>query len=525
MASSNTRRIAKNTLMLYVRHVLILLVSLYTVRIVLDVLGAEDYGLYNVIAGIVTLLSFLSGSMASATQRYFSYAIGEKSVNNLEKIFIVNLFIYIGIAVFATIILETLGLWYVSNHLSIPSDRVSSAIFLFHITILVFVIGVFSSPFKAIIIAHEDMQIFTYISVAEVLLKLMVVAILIYVPWDKLETYGVLQLSVNFITALFYLGVCFKRYNECQIKKIYWDSMLFREILDFTWWTLFGQLTTVSRNQAITVLLNQYFSPVTVASRAIATNIASNVNMFSRNFNMGLYPPIIKSYAAENKNEMNSLIFNGSKITFFLLWIFALPMILEMDTILSIWLIKPPVESKVFSQLALLESLIISVSLPITTAARAPGRMKTYELTLGSFQIILFIISWIILDLGYSAISVYILAIFVNIGMFMARLFIVSGLIGLNIIKYYKYVIIPIIGIVFISSLFGFLFKQLTPNNIIYSMLTLTVTLTTSTLSMYHLGLNKEWKEKVKASIVYYIKKNIIKTRINSLIYHDKKDG
>ncbi len=501
MSPSDNKRIAKNTGMLYIRQILILLVGLYTVRVILENLGIEDYGIYNVIGGLVMLFSFLSGTMASATQRFFSFALGKNDTEKLKKTFSVNLIIYFAIAVIAVVLLETIGMWYVEEHLKIPPARYDAAIFLFHFSIFTFIGTMLATPFMAIIIAHEDMHIYAYISILEAFLKLGIVLLLIYIPSDKLKLYGVLLFIVSNINLFSYVAVCLKKYQECQFKEFYWDKALFKQILNFTSWTLFGQVSTVTRNQAITILLNQSFNPVVVAARAIAINASNKINIFSSNFNVGLYPSIIKSYSSGDKEGMFKLIFNGSTMTFFLMWVFALPMFLEMDTILNIWLNTPPPEAILFTRLALVEVLINSISLPLTTAARAPGRMKVYELTLGSIQILIFLVAWIVLKMGGAPYSVYIVAIGANLIMFVVRLLIVSSLIGLEIITYTKKVVIPTFSIITISSVISYLFKHNIPHGLIFSILTFLISILISSISMYYIGLNKDWRLKIRGAI------------------------
>ncbi len=496
MPSERNKRIAKNTLMLYFRQVLVLFVSLYTVRVVLNVLGVEDYGIYSVVASLVAISSFLPGSLASSTQRFFSFALGEDNKDKLNKTFSVNLILYGAIALIAFMFLETLGLWFVNQHLALPVERVDTAHTLYQLSILIFVASVFRSPFMAIIIAHEDMKIYAYASILEVLMKLGVVFLLMYLPWDKLELYGVLLLGVACINSATYIGFCLIKYEECQFRKFHWDASLLREIVGFTGWTVFGQITSVARTNAITVLLNQMFNPVVVAARAIAVNVASNINLFSNNFNFGLYPPIIKSYAAGNKEEMFSLISNGSKITFFLMWLFALPMLLETEYILNMWLKNVPTYAVIFAQLALIESIIMSLSLPIATAARAPGKMRLYELTLGSIQIALFLCAWLVLSLGAPAYSVFLVAIVANLVMFVIRLLIVRVLIGFQILPFFKSVVFPVVGIVVCSSLPVLIVRQALPSGFVYVVLTIFMCLLSSLLSMYFIGLDKVWREK-----------------------------
>jgi O-antigen/teichoic acid export membrane protein len=505
---SNNKRIAKNTLMLYFRQILILLVSFYTVRMVLNVLGVEDYGIYNVVGGIVSFFSFLSGTMTSATQRFFSFALGRGDVERLKKTFTVNWIIYGGIALVALILLETAGLWFVNEQLRVPPERFEAACRIYHFSVLMFIATIFTMPFMAIVIAHEDMQIYAYISIIEVIMKLGVIFLLMYLPWDKLELYGILLFATTVVNAAIYIAVCTRKYVECQFRQFYWDKGMLREIAGFTGWTLFGQITTVFRNQAVTILLNQVFNPAVVASRAIASSITGQINMFSNNFNTGLYPPIIKSYAAGDKKEMFALIFNGSKATFFLMWVFALPLFLEMETILRVWLKNPPVEVVLFTRLALVEVLINSISLPVATAARAPGKMKLYELTLGAIQIAIFIVAWIVLMTGGAAYTVFVVAIAGNLVMFITRLIIVKKLITLPLKSFVSKVIFPVSMMILLSAIPSFAIYSLLPETLIYTCILVLSSVIITCASMYFCGLNKRERKKIRIIIKNKIHKH-----------------
>lgn len=502
MVSKNNKKIAHNTLMLYIRMLMTMVVTLYTYRVVLNTLGVEDYGIYNVVGGIVAFFSVFSGTMASATQRFFSFALGQNNDEKLKKTFTVNLIIYISIAIISLIILETIGLWFVNEKLRIPLERFNSARYIYHYSVLTFVSTIFITPFMAIIIAHEDMKLYALVSIAETMMKLSLVFILIYLPGDKLELYGVLVYIVSVITTVIYIVICTRRYTECQFKILYWDKKLLREIIGFTGWTLFGQASTVARNQGITILLNQVFNPVVVTARAISMNVTNQINLFSNNFNVGLYPPIIKSFAADDKKEMFSLILNGSKITFFLMWVFALPLFIEMDKILEIWLKNPPPESVLFTRLALVEVLINSVSLPIGTAARAPGNMRKYELILGSIQISIFVLSWVVLRMGNQAYSVFIVAIIANIIMFVVRLLIVRKLIGFPLKPFYTKVVLPVSLVILFSAMPSFTIHLLMPKGLIFTCISLVTSAILATFAMYFIGLERQERATLQKMIM-----------------------
>lgn len=501
--AANNRRIAKNTLMLYIRQILVLLVSLYTVRVILEVLGVEDYGIYTVVGGVVSLFSFFSGTMASASQRFFSFALGQQDLTLLKKTFSVNLIIYVGIVLIAFILLETLGLWYVNERLKISPDRFEAACFVFHFSVLTLIGTILTTPFRAIIIAHEDMHIYAYLSIFDVIVKLIVVYLMMYISWDKLELYAVLLFVVSLMNFAIYILICVRRYAECQLKPFLWDKKLLVEISKFTGWSLFGQLSTVFRDQGVTILLNQMFNPVIVATKAITVNITSGINVFANGFNTGLYPPIIKYYANKEMDNMFSLIYNGSKISFFLMWVFMLPLFLEIETVLNLWLVNPPLEAVLFTRLALIEVLINSISLPIGTAARAPGKMRAYELSLGSIQIMIFFVTFAVLKMGGAAYSIFIVAIVANILMFFVRLFMVQKLIGLPISSFIKTVLIPVILIVFSSFIPSYFASIFLPSTILFSFITVIFCVFVSLISMYFIGLNKELRKKVRIFAVH----------------------
>ena len=495
----------KNTLILYVRQIILILISLYTLRLVLNTLGMEGYGIYTVVAGIVALASFLPSAMSSATQRYFSFALGRKDQAALTKIFSINLLIYIGICLLALAILESAGLWFVHEKLNIPADRVEAAKLLYQISIFTFISNLLASPFMAIIIAHEEMELYAYVSLYEAIAKLLAAIAITLAPWERLTTYGTALFITSATSSLIYFIICKRKYPACTFKRSTLDLATFKEILSFTSWTLFGQLTTVARNQAVTILLNQAFNPAVVAARAIATTVAGQVAVFSNNFNTSLYPPIIKHYSANQREEMFSVLIWGSKLTFFLMWVFALPLYLEMETILRLWLVTPPGEAIFFSQLTLIEAVIMAISLPLATAARAPGQMRFYELTLGSIQFLILLASWVLLSLGQPAASVFLAAITANVLMFFIRLYIVSNLIELDVKIFLKKVVLPVLTVAFASAMPAALIKSALPANILTSVLVVIVSLLASSVLMLYLGfdaitrrrLTKQIKDKI----------------------------
>lgn len=496
-----TTRVVKNTLILYTRQIFLILINLYTLRVLLNGLGIDDFGVYTVVAGVVALASFLPSAMSSATQRYFSFAIGRKEQATLTKIFSVNLLIYGVISLVGLVILESAGLWFINEKLNIPAGKVEITKILYQISIFTFTSSLLASPFMAVIIAHEDMELFAYVSLYEALAKFAAAFTITVFPWERLTTYGLALFIASATTTLIYVIVCKRRYTCCTFERSTLDWSTFSDILSFTGWTLFGQLTTVARSHAVTILLNQAFNPAIAAARAIALTVAGQVNVFAANFNTSLYPPIIKHYSANQREEMFTVLIWGSKLTFFLMWVFALPLYLEMETILHLWLVTPPPEAIYFSQLALIEAVIMALSLPLATAARAPGRMRFYELTLGTIQLLILAGSWVLLSMGQPAASVFYLAILANVLMFFIRLFIVSDLLGLGISLFLKKVVLPVLIVVIASSVLVGLVGSMLPSSLLSSTFIVFLSLLISTVLMFYIGFDINTRQRLKKQI------------------------
>lgn len=495
------KKILNNTLLLYTRQILLILVNLYGMRVLLKTLGIEEYAVYTVVAGVILVCSFMPASLASATQRFFSFALGKKDQKLLNQTFSVNLVVYSAICLISLSILLSIGLYAISNFIKIPLDTLPSAKILYNYTVVSFVFSIITSPFIAIIIAHEDMKIYAWVSILEATLKLIIIISLPYIPFDKLEVYGFLLMINAILVAIIYLCICLSKYSECQFKKNYWSKELFLEMSKFTGWTIFGQLSTVARSHAITILFNQFFTPAVVASRAIANSISSQVLMFSNNFNTSLYPPIVKSFACDKGNEFSDLIIEGSKLTFFLTWVLLLPIMVEMPFILSLWLGNAPEEAIVFSRLALAESLIVSVSLPLATAARASGRVKLYELALGSLQFCILVLAYVFVRNGSEPVTVYVIAIIVTLFMFFVRISIVSYLTKFSIRTFIRRAVLPILLVFCGSLLLTSFVKGVLPNGWFFSALVFGTSFFVSCFLMYVFGLSEKWKLAIRVKI------------------------
>ena len=339
MPSENTRRIAKNTGFLYVRMLLTMGVAFYTSRVVLNALGVEDYGIYNVVGGVVAMFSFLTGMFTSATQRFLNYEMGLGNQERLKEIFSMSITLNAMIAVLIVLVSEIAGLWFINHKLVIPGDRLTAAHWVFQFSLLAMAVTIVSTPYNAVIIAHERMSAFAYIAVAECLLKLGVAVVIVFCGGDKLIIYGALLLTVAFIVRAIYSLYCRKNFEECHYK-FYWDKVLFREMGAFAGWNMYGNFAFVMTTQGVNMLLNMFFGPAVNASRAIAVQIQSAIMGFATNFTMAINPQIVQNYAQGKKEEIFRLVCYSSKFSFFLLLLLALPVLLETELLLKLWL-KP----------------------------------------------------------------------------------------------------------------------------------------------------------------------------------------
>lgn len=460
---SENKRIVKNTLMLYFRQILILLTSLYTVRIVLQALGAEDYGIYNVVAGTVTMFGFLTNSLAGASQRFFSFELGQGNSESLQKIFSLMLAIYILLAITILFFAETVGLWFVKNKLTIPATRINAAVWVYQASIFSFIISILTTPYMAAIIARENMKIYAYASVIEAILKFLVALSLSFMP-DKLIAYGFLLLIITFLNTVVYRIYCCKHYKECHFV-FYWDKEKFKEIVSYSCWNLFGSSISIIKNQIMNILLNIFFNPVVNAARSISVQVNNAVNSFAGNFTTAMRPQIIKQYAAGKNDKAIQLVFYGCKYTFFLMYIFALPLILEMNYILRLWLSRPPEMAVIFTRLALIDVVIASVSYQIMTLAQATGKIKLYQSVVGGILLLNLPVSYIVLKLGASAYSVMIVAIVISIVATIIRLLILRLLVSFSIKKFLRDCILPIFSVVLIASVIPCFFHYIMEEN------------------------------------------------------------
>jgi O-antigen/teichoic acid export membrane protein len=484
--------------MLYIRMIVMMIVSLYTSRVVLAVLGVEDYGIYNVVGGVVATFSLVTQALSSAITRYITFGIGKGNSVKLREIFSTSLNLQFYLSILVIILAETVGIWFLNKHLNIPEARMTAANWVLQFTIAIFVLRLLIVPYNSLIIAHEKMSFYAYFSIAEVVLQLLIVYLLKLSPVDKLSAYGFLSMIVVLIVFLSYFIYCKRNFRECCYS-IKVRKETFKEMTGFAGWTFIGTSAGVLKGYGVDIIVNMFFGVTLNAARGIASQINTAVSKFVQSFTIALNPQITKSYAQDDLERMHFLIKTGTRFSFYLILFIALPLIFDMKLVLKIWLGNVPEWALQFSRLQLIESLIASLSSLLIYAVQATGKIKYYQIVVGCINLCNFPISLLLLYQGYPAIATYIVAIGIEILCLFVRLIFCKRLVLLKIKDYTKEVIhrvsivtlISIIAPIVIVNVMDPGYKRLIINIIV----TMPVTATT----IYSIGLRSNERNYIKS--------------------------
>lgn len=504
---NSNKRIAKNTIYLYIRMIFTIFVSLYTGRIILNVLGVEDYGIYNVVGGVVASFSFLTNTLSGASSRFITYELEKATPYRLRLVFNTSLNMHILLACVIFILAESLGLWLLNSKLVIPAERMIAAQFVYQCCIISTIISITQIPYNANIIAHEKMNVYAYISILEVSLKLISVFILQYFnTTDKLILYGILTVLVSLLITTTYRVYCIKKFSETKyLLRI--DKSLFKAMLTFSGWDLYGNMSVVVSSQGKVMLLNTFFGPIINASSGIASQVSGIITNFVTNFQMAVRPQIVKRYAENNLQGMISLCNNSAKYSFILLLLISLPVILETNYILYLWLGKVPQYLVPFVQLCLIMSIIWGTFQPISICIHAIGKMKKISFLTGTLYIISILIMYIFLYFDYNPNIVFIIDIFIAI---------VAGFINLLILKsyipeysvsqFYKNVMVKIVTVGILSIPIPCIIPLIMEENILRLLITCCISSICISIISYQTAVSKDVKIKVKNKIKIIVK-------------------
>jgi len=448
--SENNKRIAKNTLFLYIRSILTLGVGLYTSREVMAQLGVSDFGIYNVVGGVIVMFSFIQHAMNSATSRFFTFDLGKGDFEALKKNFSLSVIIHIFTALLILILGETIGLWFLNTKLVIPEDRMGAANFVYQFSVLSACTGILQVPYTVVINAHERMKIIAYFGIADAVFKLVIVLALGFTSFDKLKVYSVFLFIVYIIMFVFYQVYCHKNYQETHFKW-FWDKKMFLERMGFGGWTIINGISTIAGMQGINMLLNMFHGVVLNATYGIMTQVSNAMNQFVFNFFTAINPQIIKSYASGNMEYLHSLLFRSMKFAFLLAFAIAFPLILNMDLILNIWLKEVPQYAVIFCQTKLIVNSLLIIPYPCCLSITATGKIKQYTIIDTVLIIQIFIFTYIFFKLGFPPTVFLIIDIIVCIARIIVSIILAKYLIKFSISEFIDKVAVKLLLIVLIS--------------------------------------------------------------------------
>ena len=454
--------------------IFVMLISLYTVRLTLKILGVEDYGVYSAIGGVVAALSSLSAVLSGASQRFYAVEIGKGNISRIPIIFYSMIKVYLIVITLLLFVGGPIGYWIVSNYLNYPESRSFSAIVVYFTSLLSLLFTLFASPFQAMIIAKEDMGVYAYVSIIEVLLKLFIVFLLQVLFYDKLILYGLLILTTNIITSGVYIFTTFKKYTEIRVSPKT-DKNLYKQIFTFSGWTLFGSAVNMANIHGINLLLNIFFGPIVNAAYAISNQVSYAVNSFATNFFTAVKPGLIKTYSSSDYFKMYNLLEMSSKVSFFLLFMMILPICMETQTILQLWLDKISDYMVIFTVLMLIYMLLLSLNNPITTIFQASGKVKLYHGIVDTFTLLSIPVIVIAFKMGLQPWVSFIINIIIICLAHVIRMHLLYVISGYTKYKYFCRILCPICKLIVISTLLCFILKQCMPTGQLYSIVRLPI--------------------------------------------------
>lgn len=503
---NKSKRLAKNTLLLTIRMIFLMLINLYTSRVLLNALGVEDYGIYNVVGGVVSMFSIISGSITAAITRFITFELGKGDKKRLGKVFSSAVIIQLFLALIVLLFIETIGLWFLNTKMLIPESRMVAANWVYQLSILTFVINLISVPYNAAIIAHEKMSAFAYIGLYEGIAKLVIASVIVFSPIDTLVFYALLLCLLSISVRVIYTLYCKKHFEECLLS---WslDYSLAREMFGFAGWNFIGASSGILRDQGGNIVINMFCGPIANAARGIAYQVNAAVQGFLNSFTTAMHPQITKSYASGEKQYFMSLLYRGSKVSYLILFVISLPIILSTDFIINLWLGQNPEYTSSFVALVLILTMSESISTPLITAMLATGDIKKYQIIVGGLNMLNLPISYVCLRIGMEPEVVFIIAIIISQLCLYARLVLLKSMINLDIIHFFKDVYFRLIMVSISSFIVSFAFTGYVENDFLGFLQTTIVSLLCSITSIWFLGLNKVEKNIVTG----IIKKNILR--------------
>ena len=464
MGANDNRRIAKNSLFLYIQMAIRMVVGLYTTRVVLHALGEVDFGVNNVVGGFVAMFTFISDTMVSASQRFFAYELGKGNSKRLNEYFNTTVICYVIITLALLLIIEGTGVWFVNNRMKIPVERLGAANWVFQFAVISLVVHMFIVPYSSMIIAQERMVVFAIISLVDVFMKLGIVFVLVCLGGDKLVNYGVMHFLTTLVVFLINYFFCHFNFRESTRLRLYWNKSMFVEMISYSGWSLFWTSANVVRSQGINILLNLFSNPVVNTARGIAYNVNNAINQFVNSFYQAVRPHITKLSARKEYAEMMKMVFSSSKISFFLIALVAVPLLVETPYILEIWLDTYPEYTVAFTRLVIITAMIDTLGHPLTTAVCSTGRIKWFHIVCGTILLLNLPVSYLFLKLGFDMYVVFFVSIVMSSLAQMARVVFMKRMFDMDLKGYCSDVIVrstAVFSFSFIGTFeFGGLFAE-----------------------------------------------------------------
>lgn len=505
--TSNNKRIAKNTIVLYIRMLFLMFINLYTSRVVLNALGVEDYGIYNAVGGFVSMFAVVTSSLSAAISRFITFELGRNNKERTTNIFSTSVIIQFIIASIIIVLAMTVGLWFLNTKMVIPTERMVAANWVFILSIITFTVNLISIPYNACIIAHERMKAFAYIGIFDAIGKLVIALAIALSPIDNLIFYAILMCAISIITRFIYGWYCKRNFEECNFKFLF-EKKLIKEIFGFASWNFIGSASGVLKDQGVNVLLNIFCGPIVNAARGIALQVSSAVTAFSQNISTAINPQITKSYASGRIDYATSLVCNGARFSFFMLILISTPLFVETQTILTIWLKIVPEHLIIFTRLILANAIIDSLSHGMVTLMLATGRIRNYQIIVGSFVLLNFPLSYIFLELEFEPEYVFAVSILISICCLFLRMIMLKRIIGFPIKKFIKSVIIPAIFVTILSLaipiIVTYILPAATTTRFVFNT---TFSLLTTVLVIMYIGCRKEERNMLLNRMFGIIKK------------------
>lgn len=506
IVESGNRRIARNTVILYFRMLITMLVGFWAARITLNALGVEDYGVNSAVGGMVAMFSLLTGSLAAASSRYMTFGLGKGNISYLKRVFSMTMNIHTLMAVVVVLLMETVGVWFLNTQMEFPDGRLEAANWVMQCSVLNFVIGLVSVPYNSAIIAHEKMSVFAYMTIFDVVTRLLIVLSLWLYDGDRLILYAVLFMVQGLIRQFVYWIYCKRNFEECTYHRI-WDKRLARDLFGFAGWNFFGAGSALLMTQGVNVLINIFFGVVANAARGVAVQVEGVVMQFVNNFTTAINPQITKSYAAGNFDRMFTLVFKGARFSFYLMLMIAVPLMVEADYVLKLWLGLVPDKAALFLRYTLAISLISVLSRTMITMMLATGNIKKYQIIVGGTGMLVLPLAYLFYKFGFPVETAYVIHFLVFCVQLVQRMFFLKEMVGMKIPKFVRGVLCRTLPIAAVSFAVPVMFVMFVPEA---SFLRLVLTVLIS--------------EAVMLPLIYFFgmevsERQLIKDKVNTVVH------